>query len=121
MEVNIGENFGSFSLAVMNATKEELLKLRIVTDELQGISTVPETSVYVPTQYADVSSWSYDKQQSFLVAARLFYCDNGNKITTIKHIRGLSESPTLSLLNAKQIVDFAMGETFIAPDWMKTS
>jgi len=62
----------------------------------------------------------YQQQEAVKDAAYAFYLTlgNRNKIFTIKHIRTLL--PGTRLIEAKQLVDFAIGD-ITRPDWFKSS
>ena len=80
---------------------------------------VPAQAAYTEPQYVSLADMSYDQQQAFLTAAKLFYKDNRNKIFTIKHIRTLSN--TCTLMEGKQLVEWAIGGDGMRPSWGKVT
>ena len=115
MKVSIESNYdGNYSITVEDAAREHVLAIRKVTDEQQQITSPVKLD---EIRYAEPRNWTREHQQAFIKAATLFFHDTPNKILTIKHIRSLSD-PCLGLKDAKDLVDYAIGEY---PDitWLK--
>jgi len=101
MNVSISKQYEEgFSIVVDDATRNEVLAIRSLTDKQQGIALTPVA-----------------RQQAFIEAARLHFQSHGNKILAIKYIRTLSE-PTLNLKDAKDLTDYATLQINFL-DWLK--
>lgn len=113
---------GQIDITVEDVDIKTLKAIRDTVDMEMGIT--PRPVVYDEKPYVKVEDMPASQHQALLIAATLhyqYYVDTSfqavshNKINTIKFIRTLTN--TMSLLEAKQLVEYANGGT--KPSWFK--
>jgi ribosomal protein L7/L12 len=101
-----------FKVKVSNLTKEQARKMATFgQDFLLG-----EPVTQPKPGYATLYGRDRDEQEALILAARLHFNHAGaNKIMSIKFVRTLTY---ISLQEAKELVDFAIGHSYGPPVWL---
>jgi hypothetical protein len=117
MNVSISNNIAddSFDISITGAKHSDVLAVRSVIDERQGI-VIPLNNNPVSSHYANPREWTRSRQLAFIQAAAMFLLTDSNKISAIRHLRSLSD-PVLTLKDAKDLVDYAFRSSDSLP-WL---
>jgi hypothetical protein len=103
---------GVFDITVQEADDQLARRIQDVVGEEIGLLPVFQTP---EDGYVDVKNMPNYQHAALFKAAALYFAADPNKISTIKFIRSITN--TAPLLEAKQLVDYALGG--VKPTWFK--